>query len=116
MQMLITKEIDRQLRANGQLALDGKDTGQTKPVLKLFNPCGAATWLISERDPEEPDILFGLCDLGFGTPEIGRVSLSEIQSVRLQFGLRIERDIHFSADKSLIEYADEARAKGRIAA
>lgn len=116
MQTLITKEIDRQLRANGQLALEGNNTDATKPVLKLFNPCGAATWLISERDPEEPDLLFGLCDLGFGCPEIGRVSLSELQSVRLQFGLRIERDIHFRATKTLLEYADEARTKGRIAA
>lgn len=116
MQMLITKEIDAQLRANGQLALDGGNTTNTKPVLKLFNPCGAATWLISERDPEDPDSLFGLCDLGFGCPEMGRVSLAEVEAIRLQFGLRIERDIHFKADKTLVQYADEARAKGSIAA
>ena len=30
------------------------------PVLKLFNPCGAATWLASELD-EDGDTLFGLC-------------------------------------------------------
>jgi hypothetical protein len=116
MQILITKEINAQLLANGQRALEGKDTSNTKPVLKLFNPCGGATWLISERDPEEPDLLFGLCDLGFGCPEIGRVSLAEIEALRLPFGLRIERDIHFKATKTLIEYADEARAKGSIAA
>jgi hypothetical protein len=116
MQKLITSEIDRQLRANGQLALSGKDTSTTRPVLKLFNPCGAATWLISERDPEDPDSLFGLCDLGFGCPEMGRVSLAEIEATRLPFGLRIERDIHFRADKTLIQYADEARATGSIAA
>jgi hypothetical protein len=116
MQKLITAEIDRQLRANGQLALDGKSTDATKPVLKLFNPCGAATWLISERDPEEPDLLFGLCDLGFGCPEIGRVSLAELEAIRLPYGLRIERDIHFRADKTLIQYADEARGRGSIAA
>jgi hypothetical protein len=116
MQKLITVEIAKLLDANGRTALEGGDTSQTKPVLKLFNPCGAATWLISERDPEDPDILFGLCDLGFGCPELGRVSLSEIQAVKLPFGLTIERDIHFRADKSLVEYADEARAEGRIAA
>lgn len=116
MQKLITKEIDAQLLANGQRALEGLNTDNTKPVLKLFNPCGAATWLISERDPEEPDLLFGLCDMGFGCPEIGRVSLAELEALRLPFGLRIERDIHFKADKSLIEYADEARAAGSIAA
>lgn len=114
--MLITKEIDRQLLANGAASASGQDNSDVKPVLKLFNPCGAATWLISERDPADPDILFGLCDLGFGCPELGSVSLSEIQSVRLPFGLSIERDKSFEADKSLDEYADEARHLGRIAA
>jgi hypothetical protein len=114
MQKLITAEIDRKLRANGALAAAGGNTDATRPVLKLFNPCGAATWLISERDPEEPDILFGLCDLGHGFPEIGRVSLAEIEALRLPYGLRIERDIHFRATKSLIEYADEAREIGHI--
>jgi hypothetical protein len=115
-QKLITKDIDRRLRAAGQLHAEGRDTSHLKPVLKLFNPCGAATWLISERDPEDDDILFGLCDLGFGTPELGNVRLSELEATRLPFGLKIERDTSFEADKSLVEYADEARANGRIAA
>lgn len=108
---IITSEINRQLLANG--ARRGSDAA---PVLKLFNPCGAATWLISERDPADPDILFGLCDLGFGCPELGSVSLSEIESVRLPYGLKIERDKSFKADKPLAAYADEAREAGRIAA
>lgn len=116
MQKLITKEIDRKLRAAGQIHADGGDTSNLKPVLKLFNPCGAATWLISERDPEDDDILFGLCDLGFGCPELGSVSLSEISSVRNRLGLGIERDQWFEADKTLAEYANEARRLGRIAA
>lgn len=108
---LITKEIDRKLRNNGATP------GDHAPVLKLFNPMGAATWLISERDPENPDILFGLCDLGWGCPEMGSVSLSEIESIRLPFGLKIERDIHFDAGgKTLSQYADEARQLGRISA
>jgi hypothetical protein len=45
------------------------------PVAKLFSPDGAATWLISEADPDDPDRLFGLCDLGLGFPELGYVSL-----------------------------------------
>lgn len=115
--LLITQEIDRQLLANGEKHNRGEDTSGTKPVLKLFNPSGAATWLISERDPEDPDILFGLCDLGFGCPEMGSVSLSEISAVRCPpFGLPIERDKWFKAEKTLVEYADEAREKGRICA
>lgn len=84
------------------------------PVVKFFNPCGAATWLISEMD--EDGRLFGLCDLGFGTPELGYVMLDELASTRLQFGLSIERDMHFKATKPVDEYATEARQAGRIAA
>lgn len=87
-----------------------------KPVIKLFTPWGRATWLISEIDPQSPDHMFGLCDLGMGCPEMGWVSLSELTSVRGPFGLTIERDLHWSADKTLVEYADEARNAGRIKA
>jgi hypothetical protein len=47
------------------------------PVLKLFNPLGAATWLATELG-EDGDTMFGLADLGFGCPELGYFSLSEI--------------------------------------
>lgn len=113
---LITKEIDRQLRANGIRAASGQDTSDIKPPLKLFNPCGAATWLISERDPNDEDILFGLCDLSFGTPELGSVRQSELESTRLRFGLRIERDLHFVPTMTLAEYAAKAGQDARIAA
>lgn len=86
------------------------------PVLKLFTPDGAATWLISEVDPDDPDRLFGLCDLGLGFPELGYVSLAEISSVRGRLGLPIERDLHFIGDKPLSAYAEEARKQGRIIA
>lgn len=86
------------------------------PVLKLFTPDGAATWLISEVDPDDPDRLFGLCDLGLGYPELGYVSLAEISSVRGQLGLSVERDLHFVADKPMSAYAEEAREQGRIVA
>ena len=83
---LITKEIDAKLTAAG-------DTG-TKVICKFFNPCGAATWLITGRDPQEKDILWGLADLGMDCVEFGTISLSELESVRLPFGLKIERDLH----------------------
>lgn len=97
---LITKEIERKLARKSD-----------KPVLKLFTPWANATWLISERDG---DMLFGLCDLGLGSPELGYVSLAELQSLRGPGGLTVERDKWFEPTKTLSEYADEARAKGRI--
>jgi hypothetical protein len=44
-----------------------------------------------------------------GEPELGYVSLFELQSVRGKLGLPIERDLHFEADKSISAYAEEAR-------
>lgn len=83
------------------------------PLLKLFNPCGAATWLASELD-EDGDTLFGLADLGFGCPELGYFSLREIAAVRLPFGLRIERDETFASHHPLSLWAQTARNLGSI--
>lgn len=93
--------------------LEDGNTEDFPPVVKLFNPCGAATWLLSELD-EDGDTAFGLCDLGMGEPELGYVSLEELASIKLRFGLYIERDEHFTANKPLGEYAAVARQLGRI--
>ena len=82
-----------------------------KPVVKLFNPGGTGTWLISEK---RGDTLFGLCDLGF--PELGNVSLSELEAFTGRFGLRIERDKYFEPEMTLDHYAKEAQIKGSITA
>lgn len=105
--MLLTKGQCKRLIANG------KDRGDHVPVVKLFNPVGAATWLLSELDADG-DTLFGLADLGFGCPELGYVSLAEIEAVKLPFGLTIERDLHFEARFPLTVYADAARIAERI--
>ena len=84
------------------------------PVVKLFTPDAGCTWLLSELDPEEPDIAFGLCDLGLGFPELGYVSISEIARLRGSLGLPVERELGFKATKSLLEYSKDARNAGRI--
>lgn len=100
---LLTKDIERRLRANAATQ------GDHAPALKLFNPCGGATWLASELG-DDSDTLFGLADMGFGCPELGYFSLAEIAAIRLPFGLTIERDMHFRASAPLTVYADAARA------
>ena len=113
---LITNELREKLLANGRRNAGREETEDFLPVVKLFCPWGAATWLLTELDPASPDIAFGLCDLGMGTPEIGSVSLSELAEVTGPGGLRIERDLHFRATKTFQAYADEARRRGRIEA
>ena len=105
---LLTKALRERLLKNGR----NRDHDHP-PALKLFNPCGAATWLISELD-EDGERMFGLADLGFGTPELGYSSLSEIAAIRVRFGLGIERDLHFRPKYPLRIYTEAARAAGRI--
>jgi hypothetical protein len=115
MNAIITAEQRAQMLANGARSAAGEDIDPF-PIVKLFTPDASATWLLTELDPEDPDIAFGLCDLGMGFPELGSVSLSEITSVRGPFGLPIERDLHFKADRPLSRYADDARRAGGIRA
>ena len=98
-----------------ELLVNGLNSGiDHRPVLKLFTPDAAATWLITESDPDDADRLFGLCDLGLNCPELGYVRLTEILSVRGRLGLSVERDMHFVATKTLSSYADAARIAGRV--
>lgn len=106
---LVTADLRRRLLANGAV----RDADHV-PVLKLFDPCGAATWLIAEMRPDDPDTLFGLCDLGHGFPELGNAGLAEIAAVRGRFGIGIERDLQFTGRYPLSVYAEAAARAGRI--
>lgn len=70
--------------------------------------------LLTPELQEDDDTLFGLADLGYGCPELGYFSLNEIASVRLPFGLSIERDLYFEGLFRLSVYAEAARRHGRI--
>ena len=111
-----TKKLIEHGRATSAAQLEGLDEPDHMPVVKLFTPDANCTWLISELDPDDPDLAFGLCDLGFGCPELGSVRISEIEKLRGAFGLPAERDRHFRPERSLSAYADLARKNGRIVA
>jgi DUF2958 family protein len=107
---LLTDDLREQLLANA------RETGKDHvPLLKLFNPCGSATWLATELD-RDGDTLFGLADLGMGYPELGSFSLAELAALRLPFGLRIERDLFFRTDQPLSVWAETARSVASIIA
>jgi hypothetical protein len=115
---LLTPALEAQLRANLATRIDTLSRGERepdpKPVVRLFSPVGAATWLATEIDAD--GIFFGLADLGFGCPELGSFSLAEIAALRLPFGLSIERDLFFATTVPLSVWADTARRAGSISA
>lgn len=115
---LLTKEIHERLLKNGsireQITNGGRAEADFYPVVKLFTPDAQCTWLLTELDPEDTDIAFGLCDLGMGCPELGYLSLTELALVRGQLGLPVERDLHFMPTKTISAYADDARMHGSI--
>lgn len=97
-----------------QLLANGRQRGiDHVPVVKFFNPFGAGVWLATELD-DDGDIMFGLADIG--CPELGSWSLSELETIRLPFGMGIERDLLFTGDFPISVWADAARTAGGIRA
>lgn len=97
-----------------RLLANGRQRDQDHiPVVKFFNPLGAGVWLATELD-DDGDIMFGLADLC--SPELGSWSLGEMRSVRLPFGMGIERDLLFTGDFPISVWAEAARETGSIRA
>lgn len=106
--ILLTSELRERLLANGRLT----DMDHV-PVVKFFNPLGEGVWLATELDANG-DTLFGLADLG--EPELGSFSLAEMASIRLPFGLGVERDILFETRFPISVWAEAAWQTGSIRA
>ena len=65
------------------------------PLCKLFTPWGRATWLITGI---EDGILYGFADLGMGCVEWGGISsLEDMEALKGPFGLKVERDLYWTA-------------------
>lgn len=111
---LLTKAQQAKLLDNGrrQAAVKGTDRElDLWPVVKLFNPCGSGTWLLTEIDPEDETVAWGLCDLGLGFAEFGTVSLTELAGYRGRLGLGIERDLWFTARGPISAYITASKGE-----
>ena len=99
---LLTNEI---LAAAPRLYANERKQSEDVPVVaKFFNPCGAGTWYMTEYDPDEK-LAFGLCVIQ--EPELGYFSLEDLESIELQWGMGIERDLLWQgtlADAERIEH------------
>ena len=71
---LFTPEQYNKLLLNGNPVNRDQDHA---PVAMLTLPGTAMVWLISEIDPEETTLAFGLCDLGMGCTVFCYVKVAE---------------------------------------
>ena len=84
------------------------------PVVRLFNPCGAGTWLLTEIEPGTENIACGLADLDCECPEFGTIDLKELKAHKGPLGLGIERDLHWSPRAPISAYIKASSAARRI--
>jgi len=96
MKLLLDKHINQMIKNHQEQ--DGSKS--FKAVVKLFNPAGIGTWYLSELNPDT-NLAFGLSCLH--EKELGDVSMDEIKSLKLPFGLKIERDIMFEMNKYTLD-------------
>jgi hypothetical protein len=90
---LFTKDINQKLFAQYRI---GSNLNNQKVVAKIFNPYGEGRWYLLNSDPNDPDYLWAIVQMGDNV-EIGSVSRSELERVRVKpFGLPLERDIYFT--------------------
>ena len=92
--MFMTKAIETSIPALYSQENMGDDA---VVYVKYFNPCGSQSWFMTEYDPEQR-LFFGYIT-GMHEDELGYFSRDELESIKLRFGLYIERDTHFANGK-----------------
>ena len=86
---LMTKDLQARFSKVGR---QGKDP---LVIAHYFNPMGRGDWYATEYDPKD-GIFFGYVSIfGDFCDEWGDFSLSELESVKVGWGLSNERDLHF---------------------
>jgi hypothetical protein len=88
---LFTKADNAKLFANYS---KGSNMANQNVVVKIFNPYGNGRWYIMNSDPNDPDYLWGIVDLGYGA-EVGSISRSDLENYRTRMGWGFERDMSF---------------------
>lgn len=102
---LITKELEKRFAEVG----DQSQSSNPLIITKFFAPSHSATWYATELDVEN-QICFGYVT-GLAFDEWGTFSIQELESLKLPFGLHVERDRFFKEIrfKELIKKQDLER-------
>ncbi|QGY44847.1 DUF2958 domain-containing protein [Maribellus comscasis] len=99
---LITKTLEKRFQEVGS-----QEIADPLVIAKFFTPVGGATWYATEYDPQDK-ICFGYVK-GLGGDEFGYFSIIEMESVKLPYGLTIERDL-YCGEKHLSEFCPELKS------
>jgi hypothetical protein len=108
---LLTAAITNQLEKNPLYSGESKNV--VPVIVKFFAPWSGYTLYVIEGEPVVNEDgskdwkFFGLVT-GLHEDELGYTMLSELESIRGRFGLKIERDMHFS-DMVLDKTTNEVR-------
>ena len=106
---LLTKAIEAAFKKQGDTSQ--KSSKDIKVICKFFNPVGAGTWWLYERLDDDVFMCFALLD-DPTFAELGSISLSEMEALKLPFGLGIERDTSFDiGEKTVQEVMDEVQKR-----
>jgi hypothetical protein len=90
-------------------ATDGDGPIGDKPIQAHYFQ-GGMDWYIAEYDPKENEA-FGYADLGMGGGEWGYIPLGDVEELRGQMGLPIERDLDFKPGTPAKECIDRYKAE-----
>jgi hypothetical protein len=97
---LFTKDIDTKLF---EQYAKGSDLENQMVVAKIFNPYGNGTWYLLNSDPEDPEYLWAIVDMG--DIEVGSVNRSDLENIKIRpFMLGLERDLSFRPVNALELY------------
>lgn len=109
---IITKAIENAFKKQGDTSQ--MEMSEIKIVMKMFNPCGGQTWYIYEKLDEDIYMAF----VNLGDPEMaecGTVSMSVLTSIKVRFGLKLERDMHFKPlSRTLKDVIDTVKSGGHV--
>lgn len=106
----IPRELRAKMLEHGAHTASG-ETRDPDPVVRLHVFGTNASWLLTELDPDDADLAWGLCDEGLGSPRLDHVRLSDLVAL---FGDELRLDTEFASRQSLSSYGDEAKARGTI--
>lgn len=107
---LLTKEIEAKFAKVGYQG--DKSVEEINVICKWFNPMGAGTWYAYERLDDDVFMCFANLD-DPDMAELGTVSIGELRSLELPFGMGIERDRSFRPIK-LSDVIDKIKSGGHV--